>query len=830
MKTRLLIAAWVGVLTVTVSHGRELLDFDWRFALNDQAGAEQPGFDDTKWRTVDLPHDFSIEGKTDAKAPMGGGGGFFPAGIGWYRRHVNIPAAWVGRRVLVEFEGVYKNAEIYCNGQKLAFHPYGYTTFFVDLTPTLRYGADNVLAVRVDNSQHKNSRWYSGSGIYRHVWLWVLNPVHVVPWGVFVSVPHADAQSATIEAQTELVNETSTAKSVTVQTELFAPDGRSVGRAETNCELNATGTNQVAQTITVKSPSLWSPEKPQMSRAVTRVMVDGKAVDEVRTPFGVRTLAWSAEKGLTINGTTYKLNGGCIHHDNGVLGACAFDRAEERKIELLKAAGYNAIRTAHNPPSPVLLDACDRLGMLVLDEAFDCWAIGKNRFDYSVFFKEWWERDIDSMVCRDRNHPSVVMWSIGNEIPKIFTDMGGEYGPKLAGRIHALDKTRPVTNGILGWPVSKKEPKPDDAQAMKNAEANWNSLDIVGANYSQFGWHIEEHADHPKRVLVSTENWPPLGKWKEVRDNTFCVGDFVWTAQDYLGESGIGRWFYEDDPTELVKVETNNIVAKNKDKKNTRPQPLYGAGDDRVFPWHGACCGTLDLIGTEKAVNGLRRIAWGDGAEVAMAVRQPEEPGRRVVVSSWGWYPTWLSWTWPGWEGKSIQVEVYSRHSKTRLYQDGKLLGEEKAGETKGFQSSYTVTYRPGTLRAVAVEDGREIGEAILSTVGEPVAIRLKPDRQTIHADGQDLFFVMVEVVDREGRLQPNADQQINFELSGPGSIAGLGNADMRCQDPYQGNRCRVYRGRGLLVIRSKRQPGEITVKATADGLEPHTVTIQTRK
>ncbi|MEI6277752.1 MAG: sugar-binding domain-containing protein [Verrucomicrobiae bacterium] len=792
-------------------------------------GAQEINFDDSAWRVVDLPHDWSIEGKLCPKAPMGGNGGFFLAGVGWYRRHLNVPIKWDGQRVRIEFEGVYMNAEIYCNGQKLAFHPYGYTSFFVDLTPALNRSGDNVLAVRVDNSRHKNSRWYSGSGIYRHVWLTVENPVHVLPWGVFASVSQADAQSAVLEVETELVNESPADASVTVQTEVFAPDGRSIGKAETPCELKFSKTNKVAQTLMIKNPALWSPEKPQLSRAVTRVVAGGKAVDEVSTPFGFRTLAWSAEKGFTINGAPYKLNGGCIHHDNGVLGACAFDRAEERKIERLKAAGFNAIRTAHNPPSPALLEASDRLGMLVLDEAFDCWALGKNLMDYHVAFMDWWERDLDSIVSRDRNHPSVVMWSIGNEIPGRFTAMGAEYGPKLAERIRARDKTRPVSNGICGWPINKQHPKPDDAQSLANAETNYNSLDIVGGNYDIFNWHISQHANHPQRVLVSTESYPPLGKWKQIFENSFCVGDFVWTAQDYLGESGAGRCFYEDDPAEAgqVLVESEQVSKPGK-KKPTGPVPRYPGAKDEVFPWHGTCCGLLDLTGAEKAVNDLRRMAWGSGPEVAMAVRLPEQPGHRMVVyQSWGWHPTRKCWTWPGWEGKNIQVEVYSRHSKTRLYQDGKLVGEEEAGEKSGFKSTYPIIYRPGTLRAVSVENGREIGEALLATVGQPAFIRLEPDRQAIHADGQDLSFVNVEVVDKEGNVAPHDARSIKVEIEGEGVIAGIGNADLRATDSYRGNSFHAYEGRMLVVVRAGRKPGKITLKAAADGLPSATVQLQ---
>lgn len=548
------VICFVAIITTAganhVSRQRLLFDDDWRFTLSDPVQAAAPGFDDSLWRKVNLPHDWSIEGMIDRKASMGGGGGFFPAGIGWYRKQFNVPADWRGRRVEVEFEGVYMNAGVYLNGQKLDTHPYGYTTFFVDLMPALKPGTSNVLAVRVDNSEQKNSRWYAGSGIYRHVWLQATGPVHVADWGNFIFTTQAVAESALVTMQTKVMNETAQPLAVKLHTEIIGPDGKTLGASDVSCDLAAEGAQSATENMVLNNPPLWSPELPQMSRAITRVLVNNEVVDTVTNPFGIRDLKWSAANGLTINGKTYKLKGGCIHGDNGVLGVAAFDRAEERKIELLKAAGFNAIRTAHNPPSPALLAACDRLGMLVLDEVFDCWTVGKNSMDYHIYFKDWWQRDLDSMVLRDRNHPSIIMWNIGNEIPGIFnSDEVAAYGPELTDEIHSLDKTRPVTDAILGWPVKPSEPQPTDAHNMKNADLNWNHLDIVGSNY-QLRMHVKQHSQYPERILVSTESYPPLGEPRAVLENSFVLGDFVWAAQDYFGEAGVGRWFYEGDPTE----------------------------------------------------------------------------------------------------------------------------------------------------------------------------------------------------------------------------------------------------------------------------------------
>ena len=462
-----------------------MLDDQWKFLLGDPADAQNPDFADSAWRDVTLPHDWSIEGQFDAKAPMGGAGGFLPSGIGWYRKHLDVPAAWNGKRVSVEFEGVYMDADVWMNGQHLATHPYGYTSFNVDLTAALKVGGPNVLAVRVDNSHQKNSRWYSGSGIYRHVWLTVTGPLHVAPWGVYVAVPQANADAAAVTVQTQVENDGGSAQTVHIATSIFSPAGVEVAKMDSTHAVAAGATQQVSQQAQLTHPALWSPATPQMSSVVTTITgPNGNLIDRVTTPFGVRTLAWNAAQGLTLNGVTLKLNGGCIHGDNGVLGTAAFDRAEIRKVEQLKATGFNELRTAHNPPSPALLDACDRLGMLVMEDSFDCWFAGKNSQDYHIYFKDWWERDLDSMITRDRNHPSIIFWNIGNEIPDVFSAMGVDYNAKLINAIHALDKTRPVTNAILSWP------KPEQ-QAF--ADAEWNAEDIVGTNYA-LGRHIKQEA------------------------------------------------------------------------------------------------------------------------------------------------------------------------------------------------------------------------------------------------------------------------------------------------------------------------------------------------
>lgn len=786
------------------------MDDEWKFFLGNDSSAQDADFSDEGWRTVTLPHDWSIEGKFDAKAPMGGPGGFLSAGIGWYRKHFTVPSGLSDQRISVEFEGVYMNADVWLNGQNLATHPYGYTSFNVDLTPAIKSG-DNILAVRVDNSKQKNSRWYSGSGIYRHVWLTVTGPVHVAPWGIFVSVPHATADTASISVDMQVVNESQLPSNLKVVTVLLSPTGAKVGQMVSNCSVPAGGGQTITQRADVTQPDLWTPETPQISQAVTSLYDGAKVIDKVTTPYGIRSLAWNAQKGLLLNDVSIKLNGGCIHGDNGVLGAAAFDRAEERKIELLKASGFNEVRTAHAPASPALLDACDRLGMLVMEDAFDCWVDGKNDQDYHIYFKEWWQRDLESMILRDRNHPSIIFWNIGNEIPNVLSDIGADYNSKLIDSIHAQDKTRPVTNAIVFWP--------NDSQ-MKFARTEWSLEDIVGSNYA-LGNHIREHDQYPDRTLVGTENYPgdPGDRRADVIKNDFVVGDNVWTAQDYLGESGIGRWFYIGDPEEPVDPPRN---------ANDKEIHTLGHGNDRLFPWHGSLCGDLDILGNRKPMAHWRNIVWKKGEKLYMAVRQPEDETKKVYVVQWGFFPAWESWTWPGWEGKSMAVEIYSAYDKVRLYLNGEKVGESDI-DHQGRRAIMNLNYQPGTLKVVGLQDGSEVDNYELSTVRNAASIRLTPDRTTIHADGQDLSFVNVEVTDKDGKLQPNADQEITFTLTGPATIAGLGNANMKSVEPYQGTQCRVFHGQAQIVIRSTNKPGTVELKAHADGIDDGGASLQTQ-
>lgn len=814
-------------------------DSGWRFLLGDPGGAESPSFQDQSWRTVHLPHDWSIEGKPEKTNPSGAGGGFFPTGTGWYRKTFSAPAEWKDKRVSIEFDGVYRNATVYLNGHDLGAQPYGYTSFQLDLTPQLSFTTPNVLAVRVDNSAQPNSRWYSGSGIYRHVRVVVTNPSHVAHWGVFVTTPEVADSTAKVQVHTTVANESDSDAGLTLRTTLMDSTGNAVGTAQSFLDVAAGKQAETRQDIAVAHPALWSPAAPVLYRVVTRVLKNDQEIDQVVTPFGIRSLAWSAEKGLLLNGKAIKLTGGSVHHDNGPLGAAAFDRAEERKVELLKAAGHNAVRTAHNIPSPAFLDACDRLGLMVLDEPFDAWKAHKVKFDYGSDFDQWWKHDISAMVLRDRNHPSVMIWGIGNEIPELEVDKGPEMAKKLADQVRSLDNTRPLT---LAFPGTTTAP---------NATAAFGLLNITGYNYSLQSSYADDHTRLPSRIMLTTESYPAYAfrLWKISHGNPYILGDLTWTAMDYLGESGIGAWSYgtPEEAKEAAQVTAALTNAATIDKMflgmvngvdmaammSQRPtDPVMRAVMTVLFhdyPWHAAACGDIDLTGYRKPESYYREILWSGGNRVYATVRLPEPPGKKIIATMWATYPTLPSWSWPGQAGKQIQVEVYSGAEKVQLFLNGKLLGEQLTGSDQEFKATFSVPYTPGTLKAVGLRNGRPVAESVLTTAGKATKLRLTPDRTLIHADGQDLSFVTVEAVDAEGRREPQADQEVQFAIAGPGIIAAVGNGDGQDPASYQGDRRRLSQGRAMVVVRTSKQSGPITLTAETPGLRSGSATIQTQ-
>jgi len=769
---------------------KQNFDRSWKFLLGDDSNAGTPGFNDAGWRMLDLPHDWSIEGKTDANNPSGNDGGYFPTGTGWYRKTFKLPQSLQQKKVGVYFEGVYMNADVYINGKLLGTHPYGYTTFYYDLSPYLNFGKENTIAVRVDNSKQKNSRWYSGSGIYRHVWLTVTNPTHIDQWGTTITTPKVSATEAVVQVKTVVKNETSTPQNITL-TSMIEKGTLKAGSNSIKVEVPANSSTEVAQSITVKSPKLWSTTTPHLYTATTTINKSGKPIDSRTSTFGIRTLEFSTDKGFLLNGKQVILNGGCAHHDNGFLGAAAYDRAEEKKVELLKAGGFNAVRTSHNPPSEAFLDACDRLGMLVIDESFDGWRESKTKYDYASIFDEWWQRDVEAMVKRDRNHPSIFMWSTGNEIIERKKPEAVETAKKLTGLVHRLDPTRPVTSAITTW------------------DRDWAVLDPLFAAHDIGGYNYQLHraaADHvrvPERIIMQTESYPKdaFTNWKLVTANKYIIGDFVWTAIDYLGESSIGRYFYPGEP-----------AGQHYEK------PL--------FPWHGAYCGDIDLTGWRKPISHYRDMLYNDKKDLYLAVKEPNPAEGPIKLTSWAVWPTWESWTWPGFEGKDVQVEVYSKYPKIRLYLNNKLLGEQATGLAQEYKATFTVPYTAGVLKAVAVEDNKEVKSMTLKTAGEAASIKLTADRNKIKANGQDLSYITVEITDKSGIPQPNAENELSFKIKGPGVIAAVGNANLKDTNPYLATTNKAWKGRATVIVKSGHRAGPITIEVSSGGLQKGTVVV----
>ena len=780
----LLVVSTTNLKAQKITQGKQLFDSNWKFCLGDPPAVSTVDFDDKNWRTLDLPHDWSIEGTPDKDNPMGTDGGYFPSGTGWYRKSFTVPASWKAKQVSIYFEGVYMNSEVFINGKSLGVHPYGYTSFSYDLTPYLKLQAKNIISVRVDNSKQRNSRWYSGSGIYRHVWLVVTSPMHVAQWGVTITTPEISSEKATVKIKTLIKNESNSLQSVVLKTHLLNATGNKSGSSEQKLDVPANSEKEIEQTVRVDKPLLWTPETPHLYRAQVQILKAEKIIDNIQTTFGIRSLKYTTENGFQLNGKTIKLNGGCVHHDNGCLGAAAYNRAEERRVQLLKSAGFNAIRTSHNPPSEAFLEACDRLGMMVIDESFDCWREKKKDYDYAMYFDAWWQRDLEAMVRRDRNHPSIIMWSVGNEVIERKKPEAVAIAKMLVDCVHKNDPTRPVTSAMTAW------------------DKDWDIFDPLMAAHDVCGYNYQLHrapSDHervPSRVIVQTESYPrdAFSNWKMVQNNNYILGDFVWTALDYLGESSIGRWYYPGD----------------------KPGESW---EGEFFPWHGAYCGDIDLTGWRKPISHYRSMLYNENEKLYMAVREPNPDSGSIKETMWSVWPTWESWTWPGYEEKNIQVEVYSKYPKVRLYLNQKLIGEQVTSEEQQFKATFNVSYAKGELKAVGVVDNKEVETTLLQTSGDAAKIKLIADRTKIVANGQDLSFVTVEVTDKDGKLQPNADNLLQFKIEGSGIIAGVDNANMKDVDPYVGPSRKTWHGRTLVIIRSTKSAGNIKLTVSSKGL-----------
>ncbi|MDR1717759.1 MAG: DUF4982 domain-containing protein [Prevotella sp.] len=827
----LLIISTILFSCTTQDKVRDNTDFteNWKFCLGDDSLAYNIQYDDSKWRTLNLPHDWSIEADFSANNPSTPGGGALPGGIGWYRKEFTIDKSNENKSFYIDFDGIYWNSKVWINGHLLGERPNGYISFRYDLTPYIKSGEKNVIAVRVDNSQQPNSRWYSGSGIYRNVWLLTVNPVHVDHWGTYVTTPLVSEEKAEIKIVTNIRNTETTSQNADIYSILVDAKGRELTQTNRKIAITAQSNGETEQSINIDNPILWSVENPYLYKIITQIKQNGKIVDEYETPVGIRYFSFDAEKGFFLNGKSVKIKGVCNHHDLGCLGAAVNTRAIERQLEILKEMGCNGIRTAHNPPAPELLDLCDKMGFIVMDETFDMWRKKKSPYDYSQYFPEWHERDLTDLILRDRNHPSIFMWCIGNEVLEQWSHINADtldlqqanmmlnfantldkknVNPKelhinslltvkLADIVRKLDPTRPITTG-------NNETEPSNHVLRSGA------MDIIGFNYHEYNW-IDFHEKFPNQKLIITEStsalmsrgyyqmpsdsmniWPerwdkpfdrpihhcssydnchvPWGTthedtWRLVKKYDHISGVYLWTGFDYLGE----------------------------------PTPFW-------WPSRSSYFGIIDLAGFRKDIYYMYQSEWTDKNVLH-------------IFPHWNWQ-----------EGQVVDVWAYYNNAdEVELFLNGRSLGKKSKIEDQ-FHVFWRVPYKKGVLKAISYKNGREVMTKEVKTTGEAVNIRLTADRQTIRADGKDLSFVTVEILDTEGNAIPIADNLIDFSIEGNGIIAGTDNGDPTDSNSLKKPSRKLFSGKALVVVQSGKEGGNIMLKAKSSGFKDVSIEIKTFK
>lgn len=802
-------------------------DEGWKFNLGDSAAYSQPDFNDSSWRSLNLPHDWAIEGDFSKENPSGTGGGALPGGIGWYRKTFTVPGYKEGEKVYIDFDGAYMNTTVYINGHELGTRPYGYASFSYDITPWLQEG-DNVIAVKVDNSDQPNSRWYSGCGIYRHVWLRKLDAIHVAQWGTYVTTSDITPDSATVNIATTVDNTSATDAEVTLTTRVIDPQGKVAATVTASDNIAAGKSATVNQSARVADPQLWSLDNPALYSVVTDVAVGGKTVDTYQTTTGIRTIEFTADKGFFLNGEQVKINGVCMHHDLGALGAAVNTRAIRRQLEILQEMGVNAYRASHNPPAPEVLALCDSMGILVMDEAFDMWRKRKTERDYARFFDEWHERDLTDLVTRDRNHPSIIMWSIGNEVLEQWSDAAADtlsleeanlilnfgHGAdklakdgdemsvnslltvKLADIVKQLDPTRPVTAGM-------NEPNPGNHLIKSGA------LDIIGLNYHD-EWYDDAEKNYPGKPLLGSETVSALmtrGYYKNPSDSIIIAPK---------------RWDIPyEDPSFACSAYDNEHVPWGTTHENS----LRRMKDDRVmgqFIWTG-----FDYIGEPTPYGWPARSSYfgivdlaGFPKDVYYMYQSEWRPDKTVLhlFPHWNWTP-----------GQTVDLFAYYNNAdEVELFVNGKSQGVRSKGDGE-YHVMWRVPFEPGTIKAVSRKAGKTVAEQVINTAGEPAQIRLTPDRATITADGNDLSFVTVEILDSDGNLCPTAVNEVTFTVEGAGQNEGVDNGNPISLERFKADSRKAMAGKALLIVRNNGKKGDINVKAVSPGLSDATVTLKAK-
>ena len=792
----------------------------WSYRRKASAFSELAGAGASEWIDVVLPHDAMLaEGRRD-DIPDGATTGHFPTGAYQYRRRLLDGEALRGNLVSLLFEGVYQHAAVYVNGTLVGQRPYGYSEFTVRIDPYLRF--DGIDEVVVECRTGKDSRWYSGAGLYRPVHLVVKPLVHIDP-AVRVTTVTLEADSAVVELVSEIVNDGPTTSRMRVSSEVGRDTGATLAGGESPVTLLPGDRATVRQRLLLADPARWTLEDPALHRARVTLTEETKteAVDAEEVVFGLRSIQVDPQRGLRINGEPLKLRGACVHHDNGVLGAATFAAAEERRVRLLKEAGFNAIRAAHNPLSRSMLDACDRLGVLVMDEAFDVWTSSKTDEDYSYDFPSWWERDIEAMVAKDINHPSVVLYSIGNEIPETGTPFGGRLSRLLAEKVRSLDSTRLVTNGVNGFvstlddvlAAAKDQGAGDGGGGVNTMMAQLGDtmnaiavsesvtrrteeaqavLDVAGMNYAESRYEMDRDL-FPNRIILGTESFPTriAEIWSIVEALPHAIGDFTWTGWDYLGEAGIGGIDYIDPTSDAAPA-----IA-------------------RAYPWLIAFSGDIDITGHRRPASYYREIVFGLRADPYIAVRRPDRHGQDIAFATpWAWSDSVSSWSWRGQEDRPVHVEVYARADVVALLLDGEELDRRPVGADKAFRADFETTYRPGTLEAVAFTDGEEIGRHRLVSAGAERRISVEQE----HADRSDLVFAELTVTDAAGVVATGEDVRFTVSIEGPAVLQGFGSARPQTEESFQSGSYTTYDGRAFAVVRLTGD-GPVTLAAVGEGL-----------
>jgi beta-galactosidase len=825
------------------STGRVLFNEGWGFRSKVTAFQELGGSSVSGWTPVHLPHDALITQPRRADVPRGETNGYFPGGVFEYRKTYVAPAEDRGRRVLLEFDGVYRDAAIYVNGNLAGQRAFGYSRFSVRIDPFLNFGAEN--EIRVECRTHLDSRWYAGAGIYRDVHLVVKDLGHIVPDAMRITTPSVATDGAVVEVAADIENAGPLTTTYRLDVRIVDAEGAVAATGTTPVTL-LPGTRATARRrLFIANPALWSVDAPNLHDVVLTLRDGDRVVDEEVTVVGIRSLQLDPRHGLRINGEIVKLRGACIHLDNGPLGAVSMRAAEERKISRLKEAGFNAIRSSHCPMSTALLDACDRLGMLVMDETFDVWTSGKSDYDFSFDFPEWWERDVEALVAKDFNHPSVIFYSIGNEIPETGTPVGSTWGRRLAEKVRSLDPTRFVTNGVNPFVAmldtivpqmkARREAAADTTvegggvntmmagfsqmmghiqssdAATQRTEESFAVLDVAGMNYSD-ARYVPDRDRFPDRIIVGTETWPSsiAGNWELVQADPRIIGDFTWTGWDYLGETGIGtvRYAQSADGAEDAASEVTSFAGG--------------------FPELTAWCGDIDIIGTRRSVSYFRETVFGLRSEPYIAVDRPAFHDIPVAVATpWSWTDSLGSWSWPGFEGRPIRIGVYSDADEVELILNETVIGRRRVGHDDPFRVAFETTYRPGTLVAVAYTNGVETGRTELRSATEDTVLRADVERTELRHDGTDLGYINLVLTDLAGVVHTSLDRTVTFTIDGPGVLQAVGSGNPSTTETFSADSHRTFDGRALAIIRPTGD-GAITVTATADDCPPVTVTFHT--